>query len=62
MGRRRAALLLAVLALALATASCGAQQDSREAHVQLQSAAKVSGNTVMACAASAESAGALSQH
>lgn len=51
-GSRRAGLLLAVLALALA-ALCAAEQDNREAHIQLQSAAKVNTHPHFAFAASA---------
>lgn len=39
---RRAVLLLALLAVSFAASTCHAEQDSREAHIQLQSAAKVS--------------------
>lgn len=40
-GRRQACLLLALLAVAITAPACTAEQDSREAHIQLQSAAKV---------------------
>jgi hypothetical protein len=44
--RQRAGVLLLVLALAVASGSC-AQQDSREAHIQLQSSAKASSDAVI---------------